>query len=144
MMGRPKEAVEHIERAVQLEPLHPDLPIWLFFAGEANLELGDFEAALASLQRATALDPRNPRIHAALAASYALSGDADSARRHATELLRRSNPKALQRFRNYVARYPEGTKAHQPRLVEGLRLVLPRVAEVPLQRPELLPAGVTR
>jgi hypothetical protein len=41
-------------------------------------------------------------------------------------------------------RLTEGAKAHQPRLVEGLRLVLPRVTEVPLQRPELLPAGVTR
>jgi tetratricopeptide (TPR) repeat protein len=122
IMGRPGEAIEHVQRAIRLSPHDLDLPLWLFFIGEASLEIGDFDAALDHLRRAAELDPNNPRIHGALAATYAHLGHADEAARHIAEFENRSGPQALARLRSWVDRNRGQTKAYQPRLIEGLRL----------------------
>jgi DNA-binding SARP family transcriptional activator len=120
VMRRLEEAQGHIRTAMRMRPDDPMMPTWLFFAGEVELELGNYEAARDALERSLALAPRNARVHGSLAAAYALMGDTTNAARHAAELKRLSVTRSFadsihdSRGRGYI----------QPRLMDGLRLAL--------------------
>lgn len=47
-VGRSHEALEQLDRAMRLDPLHP--PLWDFYIGRALLHIGRYEEALASLE----------------------------------------------------------------------------------------------
>ncbi|HEV8695177.1 MAG TPA: tetratricopeptide repeat protein, partial [Lysobacter sp.] len=109
--GRATEGIAHIRHAIELRPYTPHIGKWYAFAGEAELELGQTEAALEWLLRALAVLPSgNVLVHQALAAAYALRGDDANAAKHAAEL-RRIVPEA--RITAFCKQYPA-------RLREGL------------------------
>lgn len=70
--GRPAEALAQIELATRLDP-HPP-PIFVFYRGWAEFTLNQLDAAAATLERATALDPENPWPWLYLVATYGSSG----------------------------------------------------------------------
>src|SRR5262249_46341878 len=56
-LGRPGEGLSYIEQAMRLEPKGPVARFGFRFAGEAELELGHYQAAVEWLKRAEVLDP---------------------------------------------------------------------------------------
>jgi TolB-like protein/Tfp pilus assembly protein PilF len=77
MRGRPEEAIKWMDRAVQLNPLHPD---WYHFDRALALySLRDYRAAASAIERLPRL---GPGALTRLAACYAQLGETDVARRH--------------------------------------------------------------
>ncbi len=62
------------------------MPVWLEFAGNAELELGDYRDAIVLFDRSTAISPGYPRSGASLVAAYALANESAEARRVAERL----------------------------------------------------------
>ena len=69
-----------------LSPRDPIMPVWLEFAGNAELELGDYHEAIAMFERSIAVNPGYPRGWAGLVAAYALANQPADARRAAAKL----------------------------------------------------------
>ncbi len=120
-LGRLDEAMEHVRYAIRLSPKDHGVGIWRLFGGEIALEQGRDDEALDWLRRAIELAPRSAFAHAALAAAYALKGDAAGAAKQAAETHRLAPWLTVDRM---VARLV-GTseKGSEPRrLMQGLRL----------------------
>src|SRR5437763_10219373 len=62
------------------------MPIWLEFAGNAELELQNYAAAIALFTRSTELNTDYPRSWAGLVAAHALAGHRAEAQHHAERL----------------------------------------------------------
>jgi tetratricopeptide (TPR) repeat protein len=62
------------------------MPVWLEFAGNAELELGDYREAIAMFERSITINPNYPRSWAGLVAAYALANQPGEARRVAAKL----------------------------------------------------------
>jgi DNA-binding SARP family transcriptional activator/TolB-like protein/Tfp pilus assembly protein PilF len=121
LLGRPDEGLQHILYAMRLSPRDPALPYWLYFAGRAELELGDYAKAIVYAERAHALNPGHPNTLLILAAAHALSDNMSAAHR---QLDRLSQAKPHLSREKLIELYG-GTKGlRQSRFVEGLRLVL--------------------
>lgn len=84
--GKVFEGLEHVRYAMLLSPRDPAMPVWLEFAGNAQLELGDYREAIALFDRSVALNPGYPRSWAGLVAAYALANEPAEARRVAVKL----------------------------------------------------------
>lgn len=119
-MGRPGEGIEHINYAMRLSPRDMSRPHWLRFAGEAEIELGKFERAIALLRQSYDANPRQPRTLRSLAAAYALSGNLDEAYKYLAEL-KASAPHLSPE--GYLKR-PLQLDGTQPELLRGLRQAL--------------------
>ena len=121
--GRPQEGLEHVLYAMRLSPRDPSIAYWLGFAGAAELELTHYDKAIAYLDRAVALQPRQPRNLLVLAAAHALAGNVDGARLRLAQV-----QKALPHLSNekLIARFFGGKESGPawPRLKEGLRLAI--------------------
>jgi len=81
-VGRPAEAVANIQRAMRLNPIHPDSYLWSL--GVAHYHCGRYEEAVAALTRMSQM-PNLARRN--LAASYVRLGRMEEARAVATEFL---------------------------------------------------------
>jgi len=121
LMGRPDEGLQHILYAMRLSPRDPTLPYWLFFAGQAELELGDYGAAIVYAERAHALNPGHPHTMLILAAAHALSDNINAAHRQLHELWQ---VKAHLSREKLMELYGEARAVRQSRFVEGLRRAL--------------------
>jgi TolB-like protein/Tfp pilus assembly protein PilF len=84
-------ALEHCDHAIELNP-HFSPAYWAL--GLVQEQRKDFDEAAAAFQRAIHLSPQTPRMQAALARTYALSGK----RKEATEILRRLEDLSEQRY----------------------------------------------
>jgi DNA-binding SARP family transcriptional activator/TolB-like protein len=84
--GKVSEGLEHVRYAMLLSPRDPIMPVWLEFAGNAELELGDYHEAIAMFERSIAVNPGYPRGWAGLVAAYALANQPADARRAAAKL----------------------------------------------------------
>lgn len=84
--GKVAEGLEHVRYAMRLSPRDPIMPVWLEFAGNAELELGDYREAIALFERSIAINERYPRSWAGLVAAYALSNQPAEARRVGAKL----------------------------------------------------------
>jgi TolB-like protein len=113
--GRAGEGVPHIEYALRLSPHDATRSHWLRFAGEAQIELGHFEAATRLLRESYAANPRQPPTLRSLAAVHALSGNLDEAQRFVAEL------KALVPH-TFSGRPRPPPDVMQPELSRGLRI----------------------
>jgi adenylate cyclase len=90
-VGQPDLAIKHLERAIRLSPLDPQRPGMLAAIAAAHFAAGRFDVA-ASLSTKAMLEQSNNFIAALVAAaSNALAGNMDAARK-ATELVRASDP----------------------------------------------------
>jgi DNA-binding SARP family transcriptional activator/TolB-like protein/tetratricopeptide (TPR) repeat protein len=121
--GRPAEGLENVQYAMRLSPRDPVMPVWLEFAGNAELELGDNAGAVAMFQRAIALNPSYPRSWAGLVAAHALGGQFVDARRGMEKL------KAFEPNMNIDALLRQFGRAPGSKLYEGLRLALAQQGE---------------
>lgn len=84
--GKVAEGLEHVRYAMLLSPRDPIMPVWLEFAGNAELELGDYREAITMFERSIAINERYPRSWAGLVAAYALANQPAEARRVAAKL----------------------------------------------------------
>lgn len=84
--GKPAEGLEHVRYAMRLSPRDPGMPIWLEFAGNAELELGDYPEAITMFERSIAINSGYPRSWAGLVAAYALANQPAEAQRAAVKL----------------------------------------------------------
>jgi DNA-binding SARP family transcriptional activator/TolB-like protein len=84
--GKVSEGLEHVRYAMLLSPRDPIMPVWLEFAGNAELELGDYRGAITMFERSIAINSGYPRSWAGLVAAYALANQPAEARRFAAKL----------------------------------------------------------
>jgi tetratricopeptide (TPR) repeat protein len=75
-LGRDKEALEILKRALVLAPDHPTPYTQL---GRIYLKLNDFVQARKAFEESMQISPFNPEIHVGLAEAYAVLGDAAGA-----------------------------------------------------------------
>ena len=76
--GRPAEATQYVKTAMRVDPHYP--PLFLSFLGCAQFGLGQFEEAIASLEKATRLNPEDMDAYLLLAATYGYLGRKQEAR----------------------------------------------------------------
>jgi TolB-like protein/Tfp pilus assembly protein PilF len=84
--GKVTEGIEHVRYAMRLSPRDPIMPVWLEFAGNAELELGDYPEAITLFERSIAINSGYPRSWAGLVAAHALANRPVEARRAAARL----------------------------------------------------------
>lgn len=118
LLGRPDEGLQHILYATRLSPRDPMLPYWLYFAGRAELELGDYAKAILYAERAHALNPDYPHTMVVLAAAHALSDNISAAHRQLHELWQVKPHLSREKL---IELYGGANGLRQSRFVEGLR-----------------------
>jgi DNA-binding SARP family transcriptional activator/TolB-like protein/tetratricopeptide (TPR) repeat protein len=116
--GRPAEGRDRVHYAMLLSPRDPAMPVWLEFAGNAELELNNYSEAAATFQRSIALNPGYPRSWAGLVAAHALAGRQEEARRLAEKLKTFAPDLNEDALTSHFGRH-EGSRVR-----EGLRLAL--------------------
>ena len=112
-IGQSQRAVQLLERAVRLNPCHPDWYLWQM--GDVLFDLERYEDVIAALTRMR--DPTG--THRLMAASQALLGNLSEARYHAEEVMRAHPDFSLERWREVP---PDTDAATVQRYFEGLRL----------------------
>jgi DNA-binding SARP family transcriptional activator/TolB-like protein/tetratricopeptide (TPR) repeat protein len=113
--GRAGEGVPHINYALRLSPHDMTRSHWLRFAGDAQIELGNLEAAIGLLRESYAANPRQPPTLRSLAAVHALSGNMNEAQRFVAELKAVAPHNSAGRPRSLL-------DTMQPELTRGLRI----------------------
>jgi predicted Zn-dependent protease len=122
-LGRPKEGLDEIQYAINLNPKDPGVGFFYLFAGEAALELGHDAEAIEWLKRAVACLPQNPSVYRQLSATYALIGDHVNMERYSAEFRKLATQTAYQRFIDLLKSSATGRPAaSRPRTSEGLRI----------------------
>jgi DNA-binding SARP family transcriptional activator/TolB-like protein len=97
-MGQPEKGLASIQETIRLStPNDPSLGFFYLFAGEAELELGHPQAALAWVQRAATFMPGSPLTHAWLASVYNAIGDQANVARQVA-ILKKIAPGAAERY----------------------------------------------
>lgn len=91
--GRIREACQQLERASQ-DTQYPRRAQLFANLGQCQRELGDLDAARASLERAQAIDPREPRSYLMLAQLEHAQGNHASAREQLQTYMRLAGPNA--------------------------------------------------
>jgi DNA-binding SARP family transcriptional activator/TolB-like protein/Tfp pilus assembly protein PilF len=84
--GKVSEGLEHVRYAMRLSPRDPIMPVWLEFAGNAELEIGDYREAITMFERSIAINSGYPRSWAGLVAAHALANEPAETRRAAAKL----------------------------------------------------------
>jgi adenylate cyclase len=95
-VGRVKEALSMLEKAIRLNPMPPDWYLHEF--GSCYRLMGRYNEAIAMLKKVLDRDPDylNSRIN--LIATYVMSGKVEAARAEAEEVLRQSPDFSVERF----------------------------------------------
>jgi tetratricopeptide (TPR) repeat protein len=123
-MGQPESGLRTIEETIRLAtPNDPSLGYFYLFAGEAELELGHNEAALAWIARADTFMPGSPLVQAWLASVYTATGDAAKAAKHVA-ILKKIAPGGAERFVGRPFKPVPPTGWPRTRIIEGLRVAL--------------------
>jgi tetratricopeptide (TPR) repeat protein len=112
--GAYDKAKSDIEQAMRLSPRDPQLGLWEFIDGRADLGLGRYVKAIDEEHRAIDDNFRTYWPHQVLAASYALSGQDKEARAELAESVH-LNPQMT----SIKSLYPLNRQI--PALVDGLR-----------------------
>jgi adenylate cyclase len=79
-LGQPDAAIPLIEKAIRLNPHHPNIASYYWALGSSDLVSGRLDDAVPLLSQARAANPRLFFIHFWLAGSLALKGDLEAAR----------------------------------------------------------------
>ena len=115
--GRPEVGLERIKEAMQINPHHPYN--YHFHLGQAYFVLRQYDEAINTFQRGIASNPASERLHVWLAASYAQSGDLDSAAWEADNILASNPDFSVARMQQA---FPFKDPAEIKHFVDGLRL----------------------
>jgi tetratricopeptide (TPR) repeat protein len=89
------EAIKYCQRALELNPRYPRCHLWI---GQAYVQMGKHEAAIAEIKQAVTLTEGNSNPTAALGHAYAVAGKRAEARKVIVELEQLSK-------RKYVSPY---------------------------------------
>jgi len=95
-VGRREEATALFKKATRLNPMPPNW--YLFSLGDAYCLTGQYEEAIATLQKALKRNPDDLMAHIALATSYSMGGREEEARAEAAEVLRMDPKFSLEYF----------------------------------------------
>ncbi len=114
--GEAQNALEQFEKAMRLDPHHPD--IFLHFVGQALFQLGRYEDAIAVAKQRIARNPNTDITHVLLAASHGHLSQPEPARAAWAEVLR-INPDYSLEHRRRVLPFKHPRDFEQ--IVEGLR-----------------------
>ncbi len=117
LMGRPDEALAHIEKARSLSPNDPRLNVFLTYGALAHFVAARYGEAEDWARQAIALQPEHPEPYLHLAAALGLAGDAAAARA-ALDDYRRLRPDVAQWRRSWM---PFADAGDQARFLDGLR-----------------------
>ncbi len=90
MAGRPAEAITVLDKAMRLNPIPP--PVYYAWVGNSYTLMGEYDKAIASLEKGLRMQPDNTVCLMNLTAAYGLAGRQEDARKTATEFLK-LNPK---------------------------------------------------
>jgi adenylate cyclase len=118
-MGRVEEGLAKIHYAIRLNPNDPAVGRWYMFLGQVELERDHYDAAIEWLSRGVALMPRNARLHASLAAAYALAGNLMDAAKQVGEVKKLLAGRIDQIADQSVAPFNSGSRTGAPRLLDG-------------------------
>jgi tetratricopeptide (TPR) repeat protein len=117
--GRPKEAVDFVQRAMRLDPHYP--AYHLYVLGLAHFVMEEFDAAVPLFERALKRNPENYVPLISLAAAYAYLGREQEAAATIEELQKAlPNIVTLQLVRR-IPLWSYKDPADQDRLLKGLR-----------------------
>jgi TolB-like protein/DNA-binding winged helix-turn-helix (wHTH) protein/Flp pilus assembly protein TadD len=106
LLGRFDQAKADAERAIRLSPRDPLLGMFHLIVGDAEINLGHFEAAIDAYRKALASGKRDLFVYTNLAAAYALAEKMDEAEAALAEA-RRLNPELTVRWMiGHVHGYP--------------------------------------
>jgi tetratricopeptide (TPR) repeat protein len=111
--GRPAEAIEHVRKALRLNPYPPGWYYWML--GQAQYALRDYESAVRTLRRPETYRTTSRRI---LAASLAQLGRLEEARWEA-EMFMMSNPNFT--IQHWAASQPFRDEEARQHFVDGYR-----------------------
>jgi DNA-binding SARP family transcriptional activator/TolB-like protein len=78
-LGRAGEAERHIRKAIRIGPRDPTISAWYFMAGQADIFLGRYDAAIDWFEKSIKLNPASARVQIHLAAAYLLNGNEEKA-----------------------------------------------------------------
>jgi tetratricopeptide (TPR) repeat protein len=87
-LGQFDEAKSDILRAMQLSPRDPQMGLWVANLADAEMGLGNYDAAIHQLQRAIDAGFRTSYSYRELAAAYALAGKTEEAKAALAEALK--------------------------------------------------------
>jgi adenylate cyclase len=105
-------AVQLLEQAIRLNPYHPDSYLW--YLGDAYFHLGEYDKTIHTLHKMC----DQAEGHRLMAASHALLGHMDEARRHASAVMEVHPNFTIEHWRKVPPnKYPEDLEI----FVEGLR-----------------------
>jgi adenylate cyclase len=98
-LGNAEATVAAVNQAIAISPRDPNLSIWFFFAGAAELMLQHDDAAIGWLEKSAAANPTYSTAYVWLTAAYQLTGRATDAARSRDEAKRLGRYFDLGRFR---------------------------------------------
>jgi tetratricopeptide (TPR) repeat protein len=120
-VGEPEQAIERFSRAMRLSPLDPLLLPWMHYGTAiACLFAGQYDQAASWAEKTLRSGARNPNALRAAAASFALAGRLEEARKVGARFLEVVREARISRAQPplYYLRRPEDLA----RYIEGLRL----------------------
>jgi adenylate cyclase len=127
-LGRPEEGIPWIEKAMRLNPYHPER-FWNHL-GRAHFVAGHYADAIAAFSRITAPDHLH---HAFLAACHAELGNEAAARTHVAEVLKREPAFCIENYlKTLHYKRAEDLEHHRAALIKA-GLPLSPVAEIVTQ-----------
>ena len=91
LLGHYERAKANLERAIRLSPREPAMGFWHVDLGDAEINLGHFDAAIDDYHKARDMGLQVYFVHTNLAAAYAQAGRMDEAKAELAEA-RRLNP----------------------------------------------------
>jgi tetratricopeptide (TPR) repeat protein len=122
-LGRIQEGFERIQYALHVAPKEPARGYWYTFAGEAELDLGHYEAALDWFLRADAFMPGCPVIQVWIISAYAALGDDVAAARYAAAF-KRLAPSVARSLLEHPTEYSIAIELQRINLLEGVQRAL--------------------
>ena len=115
-VGRPEETIALVKKATRLNPMPPNW--YLFSLGDAYCLTGQYEEAIATVQKALQHNPDDLMARITLAASYSMGGREEEARAEAAEVLRIDHKFSLE---YYAKTLPFKNQADTELTIDALR-----------------------
>ncbi len=121
-LGRANEAAEHTLKAIALSPRDPQLALWYYQLAVTYIHRQRDKEAVEWARRAVQVNPNLRYPYRVLAASLALSGRVDEAKRVAAEMLRRYPRETVGAFLTREPWPDPNYRTGQNREITGMRL----------------------
>jgi len=120
-MGRPRDAVQWIERAFALSPRDPLRSVWYSVIARAHLLNRQDALAIEAAKKGVASNSKHPNNHAVLASAYVFQGNMEKAEAALHEFIRTQPGITVSRYqRQLTADDPVAVKTYR-RLIDGIR-----------------------